>query len=70
MLEKLRGKIWALEDRLTVREQIALATAGLCLFVSFAIAFGAAYVGRQEAARLIGWGRNTLTRKLRELDLE
>jgi diguanylate cyclase (GGDEF)-like protein len=50
---KLRGKIWALEDRLTVREQIALATAALCLFVSFAIAFGAAYVGRQEAARLI-----------------
>lgn len=54
LLEKLRGKIWAFEDRLTVREQIALATAGLCLFVSFAIAFGAAYVGRQEAARLIG----------------
>jgi two-component system, NtrC family, nitrogen regulation response regulator GlnG len=25
---------------------------------------------RQEAARLIGWGRNTLTRKLRELGLE
>ena len=25
---------------------------------------------RQEAARLLGWGRNTLTRKLRELALE
>lgn len=25
---------------------------------------------RQEAARLIGWGRNTLTRKIKELDLE
>ncbi len=37
-----------------MREQIALATAGLCLFVSLAIAFGAAYVGRQEAARLVG----------------
>ncbi len=24
---------------------------------------------RQEAARLLGWGRNTLTRKLKELDL-
>ena len=23
--------------------------------------------GRQEAARLLGWGRNTLTRKLKEL---
>ncbi len=38
---------------MTVREQITLATALLCLFVSFAIAFGAAYVGRQEATRLI-----------------
>lgn len=53
MLARLRGKIWAFEDRLTVREQIALATAGLCLFVSLAIAFGAAYVGREEATRLI-----------------
>lgn len=25
---------------------------------------------RQEAARLIGWGRNTLTRKIKELDME
>jgi two-component system nitrogen regulation response regulator GlnG len=25
---------------------------------------------RQEAARLIGWGRNTLTRKLRELGID
>jgi two-component system, NtrC family, nitrogen regulation response regulator GlnG len=23
---------------------------------------------KQEAARLLGWGRNTLTRKLKELD--
>ncbi len=53
MLAGIRGKLWALEDRLSVREQIALATAALCLFVSFAIAFGAAYVGREEATRLI-----------------
>jgi diguanylate cyclase (GGDEF)-like protein len=53
LLARLRGTIWAFEDRLSVREQIALGTAALCLFVSFAIAFGAAYVGRQEAARLI-----------------
>ena len=26
--------------------------------------------GRQEAARLLGWGRNTLTRKLKDLGLE
>jgi two-component system nitrogen regulation response regulator GlnG len=24
---------------------------------------------RQQAARLLGWGRNTLTRKLKELDI-
>jgi two-component system nitrogen regulation response regulator GlnG len=26
--------------------------------------------GRQDAAKLLGWGRNTLTRKLKELGLE
>ena len=25
---------------------------------------------RQEAARLLGWGRNTLARKIRELELD
>ena len=25
---------------------------------------------RQEAARLLGWGRNTLTRKLKELGMQ
>jgi two-component system nitrogen regulation response regulator GlnG len=25
---------------------------------------------RQDAARLLGWGRNTLTRKIKELELE
>jgi two-component system nitrogen regulation response regulator GlnG len=25
---------------------------------------------RQEAARLLGWGRNTLTRKIKELKLD
>lgn len=53
VLARLRGKVWALEDRLTVREQIAIGTAALCLVVSLAIAFGAAYVGRIEAQRLI-----------------
>lgn len=53
LLNILRQKFWALEDRLTVREQIALATTMLCLLVCFAIAFGAAYIGRQEAQRLI-----------------
>ncbi len=25
---------------------------------------------RQDAARLLGWGRNTLTRKIKELDMD
>ena len=25
---------------------------------------------KQEAAKLLGWGRNTLTRKLRELNID
>ncbi len=33
-------------------------------------ALARAHGRRQEAAKLIGWGRNTLTRKLRELDLD
>ena len=33
-------------------------------------ALKAAHGGRQEAARLLGWGRNTLTRKLKELGME
>jgi diguanylate cyclase (GGDEF)-like protein len=50
---RLRGRIWAFEDRLTVREQIALATATLCLLISCVIAFGAAYFSREEAIRLL-----------------
>ena len=34
------------------------------------VALQATHGRRQDAARLLGWGRNTLTRKLKELDLE
>jgi two-component system nitrogen regulation response regulator GlnG len=34
------------------------------------VALRATHGRRQEAARLLGWGRNTLTRKLKELDLD
>jgi diguanylate cyclase (GGDEF)-like protein len=54
LFAKLRAFLWSIEDRLTVREQIALATAALCLAVSIATAFGAAYVARIEMSRLIG----------------
>jgi two-component system nitrogen regulation response regulator GlnG len=33
-------------------------------------ALKATHGGRQEAAKLLGWGRNTLTRKLKELGLD
>jgi two-component system nitrogen regulation response regulator GlnG len=33
-------------------------------------ALKATHGGRQEAAKLLGWGRNTLTRKLKELGME
>jgi len=33
-------------------------------------ALKAANGGRQEAARLLGWGRNTLTRKLKDLGMD
>jgi two-component system nitrogen regulation response regulator GlnG len=33
-------------------------------------ALKATHGGRQEAAKLLGWGRNTLTRKLKELGIE
>jgi two-component system nitrogen regulation response regulator GlnG len=34
------------------------------------IALNRANGHRQDAARLLGWGRNTLTRKIRSLDLD
>lgn len=34
------------------------------------IALKQACGGRQEAAKILGWGRNTLTRKIRQLDME
>jgi len=34
------------------------------------VALSQARGGRQDAARLLGWGRNTLTRKLRELGMD
>jgi two-component system nitrogen regulation response regulator GlnG len=33
-------------------------------------ALKAAQGGRQDAAKLLGWGRNTLTRTLKELGME
>jgi two-component system nitrogen regulation response regulator GlnG len=55
----LQGQLGLLETALPAFEQILIQTA-------------LEHTGgrRQEAARLLGWGRNTLTRKIKELQLE
>ncbi len=72
-----RGGGWdaALADwvarRLNAGEE-ALATQVVTRVERILIQEALAHTGgkRQEAARLLGWGRNTLTRKIKELDLE
>src|SRR5262245_14143622 len=44
LFRTLRGSLWAIEDRLNVREQIGIATAVLCLALVAVLAGGAAYV--------------------------
>ena len=53
-------------------EQIPLLDAALPEFerTLARVALRASQGRRQEAARLLGWGRNTLTRKLKELELD
>jgi two-component system nitrogen regulation response regulator GlnG len=60
---------WA-SQRLGAGETALLETA-LPAFESILIETALAQTGgrRQEAARLLGWGRNTLTRKIKELGL-
>lgn len=44
----------SIEDRLTVRQQIAFGTAILCLMLVAGLAGGAAYIGREQATRFVG----------------
>ncbi len=53
------GKLRLLDDALPEFERTLIRTA-----------LRKAGGGRQEAARLLGWGRNTLTRKLKELQMD
>jgi two-component system nitrogen regulation response regulator GlnG len=52
--------------------QLALLETALPTFEQILIQTALEHTGgrRQEAARLLGWGRNTLTRKIKELRLE
>jgi two-component system nitrogen regulation response regulator GlnG len=63
-------KRWA-EQQLAYGESRLLETAGPA-FERILIQTALSYTGghRQEAARLLGWGRNTLTRKIKELGME
>jgi two-component system, NtrC family, nitrogen regulation response regulator GlnG len=61
---------WARES--LQQGQSALLEAALPTFEQILIQTALEHTGgrRQEAARLLGWGRNTLTRKIKELQLE
>jgi two-component system nitrogen regulation response regulator GlnG len=62
---------WA-EKELVHDEQVPLVDAALPAFEKtlIRIALNKAKGHRQEAARLLGWGRNTLTRKIKSLHLD
>jgi two-component system nitrogen regulation response regulator GlnG len=62
---------WA-EQQLERGTPVALLDSALPEFEKVLIRVALARAGgqRQEAARLLGWGRNTLTRKIRELHLD
>jgi two-component system nitrogen regulation response regulator GlnG len=62
---------WA-QARLTAAEGAPLLDEALPEFERTLLreALRATHGGRQEAAKLLGWGRNTLTRKLKELGME
>jgi two-component system nitrogen regulation response regulator GlnG len=75
--DQARGEHWEAALRRWVRQQLQqgrlnLLDTALPAFEQILIQCALEYTGgrRQDAARLLGWGRNTLTRKIRELGLE
>ena len=63
-------KSWA--DRQLVNGEECLLEEALPAFERIMIEAALARTGgrRQDAARLLGWGRNTLTRKIKELEMD
>jgi two-component system nitrogen regulation response regulator GlnG len=63
-------KIWA--DKQLVNGEKSLLKEALPAFERIMIEVALARTGgrRQDAARLLGWGRNTLTRKIKELEMD
>jgi two-component system nitrogen regulation response regulator GlnG len=75
--EQARDEPWQAVFRRWVRQSLkqgqgALLDQALPAFEQILIQTALEHTGgrRQEAARLLGWGRNTLTRKIKELGLE
>ncbi len=75
--EKEPGEDWVDGLRSWAERHLALGEQGLLdqalpRFEQVMIESALAYTGgrRQDAARLLGWGRNTLTRKIKELGME
>lgn len=64
-------QLWA-EQQLTTGSHTALLDEALPRFETVMIKTALQHTGgkRQEAAKLLGWGRNTLTRKIKELDID
>ncbi|KAF0192245.1 MAG: nitrogen regulation protein NR(I) [Gammaproteobacteria bacterium] len=63
-------KNWA--DRTLARGETGILDTAVPRFERLMIQMALKHTGgrRQEAAKLLGWGRNTLTRKIKELDME
>ncbi len=71
------GNTWEIELRQWASKQLISGVSGLLDTATPAFervmiicAMEKTHNKRQEAAKLLGWGRNTLTRKIKELDLE
>jgi two-component system, NtrC family, nitrogen regulation response regulator GlnG len=75
--EPVRDERWETVFRRWVRQSLkqgqgALLDTAMPIFEQILIQTALEHTGgrRQEAARLLGWGRNTLTRKIKELQLD
>ena len=58
------GLLSQIEDRLTLRQQVGIATALLCVILVTAVAAGASYVGREQARRNVATEMAELARNV------
>src|SRR5262245_1783533 len=60
----VRRSIVSIEDRLTVRQQIGLSAAALCLVLVAVITTAVTYFSRQDASEFISRNMSTLARSM------